>query len=118
MNWIRLFLVCLAGVTAGTWGCSRADPESQSGPQMARLTVSEHGFAPLEVQAREGKPLTMLVTRESDASCAKQIIIADAGIHRMLPIKQEVRITFTPEKRGDLRYTCCDEMVGGRIVVR
>ena len=97
-------------------GCSAAP--APSGWQTVRLSVNEHGFRPLEVAAIQGMPLTLLVTRESEAACAKEIIIAEAGIRRSLPVRQEVSVTFTPEKRGVMRYTCCQDMEGGRITVR
>ena len=115
MKWTRLLWVCLAAFSATVWGCARV---ASTEPQVARLTVNESGFSPLEVHARAGQLLTLLVTRQSESSCAKQILIADAGINRALPLRQEVNISFTPERRGKMQYTCCDDMVGGTIVVR
>jgi plastocyanin domain-containing protein len=100
---------------AAVAGCSQSLP---SDPRSVQLTVSESGFAPLEVSARQGVPLTLLVTRVSEASCAREIIIPEAGVRRSLPVREEVGITFTPERRGEMRYTCCEDMVGGKIVVR
>ena len=109
-DWLVAGLVGVAAV-----GCSQ---QVASEPRSVQLTVSESGFAPLEVSARQGVPLTLLVTRVSEASCAKEIIIPEAGIRRSLPVREEVGITFTPEKRGEMRYTCCDDMAGGRIIVQ
>lgn len=110
----RLILICLGGIVLAIWGCSRVE----TGPQTVRLAVSDHGFSPLRVEARRGELLTLLVTRESAASCAKEIIIPAVGIRDSLPLRGEVRISFRPERRGELRYTCCDDMAGGTIVVR
>ena len=115
MKWTGLLWICLAALSAAAWGCSRV---ANSEPQVAQLTVTEQGFAPLKVHARAGQLLTLQVTRLSESSCAKQIIIADAGITRALPLGQVVSISFRPEKRGEMHYTCCDDMVGGTIVVR
>lgn len=114
MTRIRLIVLGLAGIAFAVSGCSRAE----SGPRTARLTVSEQGFAPLRVEARRGEPLTLLVTRTSEASCAKEILIPALGIRDSLPLRREVRLRFTPERRGELRYTCCDDMAGGTIYVR
>ena len=62
--------------------------------------------------------MTLLVTRVSEASCAREIMIPDMAIRRSLPVGQEVSITFVPEKRGTMQYTCCDDMAGGKIQVR
>ena len=114
MNTIRLSMLGVVAVAATLWGCS----EANSGPHVARLSVSESGFSPLSVEARRGQPLTLLVTRVSEASCAKEIMIPAARIRRSLPAHQEVTITFTPMERGSMQYTCCDDMAGGTINVR
>ena len=113
MKAVRFVMACLMGLAL--WGCSE---QQSSEPQVVKLAVSESGFTPLEIAARKGTPLTLLVTRESEASCAKEIIIPGANIRRSLPVRQEVSITFTPTKRGSMQYTCCDDMTGGKIVVR
>lgn len=113
MKSVRYLVACLMGLAV--WGCS--EPRS-SVPQTVKLAVSERGFTPLEIAAQKGTPLTLLVTRESEAACAKEIIIPDAGIRRSLPVRKEVSVTFTPEKRGAMQYTCCDDMEGGKIIVR
>jgi plastocyanin domain-containing protein len=103
-------------IAALSVGCSR-DP-IDGAPQTFRLSVSEQGFTPTRIEASAGEPLTLLVTRTSESSCAKQIMIRQAGIQRELPVHQEVQITLAPQRQGELRYTCCDEMDGGRIVIR
>ena len=104
----------MAAIALGAWGCS----QKAAGPQTVKLTVSDRGFVPAEITVRKGTPVTLLVTRETDATCVKEIVIAGAGVRKELPLGQEVRITFTPEKKGDLRYACPMDMVAGSIRVQ
>jgi plastocyanin domain-containing protein len=104
----------LAAFALGAWGCS----QKSAGPQTVKLTVSDRGFVPAEITVKNGAPVTLLVTRETDATCAKEIVIAGAGVREDLPLGQEVRITFTPEKKGELRYACPMDMVSGSIKVQ
>lgn len=105
--------VCVA-FAIGAWGCSRPS----SGPQTVKVTVSDRGFVPSEIEVEQGRPVRLLVTRETDATCAKEIVIADAGVRQELPLHQEVEVTFTPEKKGELRYACGMDMVAGTLNVQ
>ncbi len=48
----------------------------------------------------------LVVTRKTDRTCAKEIVIKDLGINRPLPLNQPVEIIFTPKKQGQIRYAC------------
>jgi plastocyanin domain-containing protein len=108
-----LMAAAAAAIALAAWGCSQ-----KSGPQVVTLTVSDRGFVPAEIQVRGGEPVTLLVTRETDTTCAKEIVIAGAGVREELPLGQEVRITFTPESKGELRYACGMDMVAGTMRVQ
>jgi len=105
----------IAGIAAlalvAAWGCS------QKSPQTIRMTVSDRGFVPAEITVKKGTPVTLLVTRETEATCATELVIEGEGIHKALPLHHEVSITFTPDRKGDLRYTCPMDMVSGSIRV-
>lgn len=96
-------------------GCQRA---SVAGPQTVKLAVTDAGFVPANIPVHRGQPVVLLVTRTTDATCAKEIVIADQHIQQQLPLNQEVRITFTPEKKGHLRYACGMDMVSGTLSVQ
>jgi plastocyanin domain-containing protein len=96
-------------------GCQRAEPK---GPQTVSVAVTDAGFVPAEIAVKKGEPVVFLVTRTTDATCAKEIVIPGAHVRKALPLNQEVRITFTPEKKGDLRYVCGMDMVSGTFKVQ
>ena len=100
-------------LVAGAWGCSRSNA-----PQTVKLTVSDKGFVPAEITVDQGRPVTLLVTREVESTCATELVIEGEGIHKPLPLGQEVAITFTPRAKGDLHYSCPMDMVSGSIRVR
>jgi plastocyanin domain-containing protein len=107
-------VAAMAVIALGAWGCA----EKAAGPQTVKVTVSDRGFVPAEIQVERGRPVTLLVTRETDATCAKEIVIADAGVRKELPLHEEVEVTFTPEKKGELRYACGMDMIAGKLEVR
>ncbi len=103
-----LFLALVA------WGCA----QRASGPRTVSIDVTDRGFVPAEVKVRAGEPVTLLVTRRTDATCAKEFVIANEGIRRSLPLDEAVRIELTPKAAGDLRYACGMDMVAGTLKVQ
>jgi plastocyanin domain-containing protein len=83
-----------------------------------RITVTKNGYEPHRVTATAGKPLTLVVTRMTDETCATEIVIPEAGIDEKLPLGKPVTITFTPARTGELRYSCAMKMFQGVIDVR
>ena len=106
-------LVVVGSITAVV-GCQKS---SSAGPQTVKVAVTDAGFVPAKIDVRNGQPVVLLVTRTTDETCAKEIVIADENIRRELPLNQEVRIAFTPEKKGEIRYVCGMGMVSGSMKV-
>lgn len=95
-----------------------------SGPLVAapevkaiQMSVTEKGFEPTLVTVKKGEPVTLVVTRKTDKTCAKEIVIDDEGINEKLPLNQPVTITFTPKKTGEIKYMCGMKMLGGVLKV-
>ncbi len=99
---------------AAALACQRAPREGEP----VHITVTKNGYEPFRVRATRGKPLTLVVTRTTDETCATEIVIPEANLSRDLPLGQPVTITFTPQKTGELRYSCAMKMFQGVIDVR
>jgi len=91
--------------------CSR-----ESGP--VKITVTKNGYEPPTVHARAGQPLTLVVTRVSDETCATEFFLPEENLNVPLPLNQPVTITFTPKQAGKLRYSCAMRMFFGDIEVK
>jgi plastocyanin domain-containing protein len=85
--------------------------------QTVALTVTEHGFSPERVTVKKGEPVTLVITRITDKTCATAISIPGYDIKRELPLNKPVSITFTPKSAGEIKYVCGMGMPGGVIVV-
>jgi plastocyanin domain-containing protein len=109
-------LAVLVGAAAALFavGCAR---QGASGPKIVAVAVTDRGFEPREITVQRGEPVTLLVTRKTDATCAKEFVIADAGIRRELPLDRAVAIPFTPIRTGTVRYACPMDMIEGTIHV-
>ena len=111
-----LGMLGVVGVVAA--GCGGTGGGAGGAGTRLELAVTERGFEPSEVQAKKGIPLTLVVTRKTDATCAKEIVIADQNIRKDLPLNQAVELTFTPGNSGEMRYVCGMDMIAGKIVVQ
>jgi plastocyanin domain-containing protein len=110
MRTLAMAVLVMLGV-----GCSSADAARE---QRVRISVTEKGFVPAVVTVQSGRPVTLLVTRRTDRTCATELVLKTHGINEKLPLGRTVAIRFTPERPGTLEYACAMGMYHGRIVVR
>lgn len=107
-------VVALAGAAAG---CGTGGGGAKASGRV-EVAVTDRGFEPSRIEARAGSPVTLVVTRKTDATCAKEIVIAAQNIRQELPLNEAVEVTFTPGETGDIRFACGMDMVSGTIVVK
>jgi plastocyanin domain-containing protein len=81
------------------------------------ITVSEKGFTPDRVSVKRGEPLQLVVTRTTDRTCAKKIVVPDANVDAALPLNKAVTLNVTPTKTGEMKYACGMDMLSGVLVV-
>jgi plastocyanin domain-containing protein len=122
-----LLLLALALAACSKKG-EQADETGKSPPAAATpvpasgriaISVTEKGFEPTPIQVAKGQPITLVVTRKTDETCATELTLPEYKIDKKLPLDQPVEISFTPEKAGELVYGCAmDHMVSGVIQVR
>jgi plastocyanin len=85
---------------------------------VVELSVTTAGFEPAAVTVKKGQPVTLVITRKTDSTCAKDIVVVGQDIRRPLPLNQPVEVSFTPTKTGELKYGCAmNQMVGGVLFV-
>ncbi len=83
-----------------------------------KITVTERGFEPATVDVKAGEPVTLMILRKTERTCAREIVIDEAGIRESLPIGVPVRVAFTPERSGTIVYGCAmGKMVRGALNV-
>jgi plastocyanin domain-containing protein len=89
-------------------------------PVAARVDVqvTEAGFIPDRIPAKAGKPLTMVITRKTDRTCAREILFAGQEGKTELPLNKTVEVTYTPKASGEVKFGCAmGMMVAGVLAV-
>ena len=96
-----------------------APKEANKGGLTVQMKVTDKGFEPANVTVKKGEPVTLVITRTTEQTCATEIVIDDYGIKTPLPLNKAVTVTFTPKKAGDLQYGCAmGKMIGGVLKVQ
>ena len=117
---------------AGLMGaCSKSENKSADKPAPAdrappamgdriAISVTEKGFEPENVSVPSGKPVTLVFTRKTDSTCAKEVVIPVEGqrIEKKLPLDEAVAIEITFPKAGQITYACGMDMIKGVVTVQ
>jgi plastocyanin domain-containing protein len=82
------------------------------------MKVTDRGFEPNRIEVKKGEPLHLVVTRKTDATCAKELLIKDVNLRKELPLDKPVAFDFTPNKAGEMTYVCGMGMISGTLIVQ
>jgi len=114
---LKSVLVTAALGLVGSVAVAAEHDHHAAATQVVKLEVTSEGFLPAEVQVKKDIPVRLEVTRKTEKTCAKQLVIKDKNIRLELPLDKTVSVTFTPDKAGRLRYACSMDMVSGVLLV-
>lgn len=110
---MRRFLIFgLAAAFAA--GCAKSAP--RPGYAEVAIHVTSDGFVPSRAIAPRGKPVTLVVTRETDETCVSGMVIAGNDKQWDLPLHRAVRIDLAQGVTDTLRYVCTMGMEHGEVV--
>ena len=109
-------------------GCKEAPAPTPSTPtaraapaapaRRVALKVTAEGFQPDSVPLKAGEPVTLVVTRVSDETCATDLLIDGTDIKVALPLNTPVEVAYVPARAGKVKFGCAmDMMVSGVLLV-
>lgn len=92
--------------------------------QVIKLTVTEEGFTPKELNVKPNVPVTLKITRKTNNTCSASIEVVldeknkDKNIKQDLPLNKEVKIKIGALAKGEIRFGCGMSMMDhGKILV-
>lgn len=80
--------------------------------------VTDKGFEPSRIEVKKGEPLHFVVTRKTEATCAKALAIPDANLQKDLPLDKPVTFDLTPSKSAQVTYVCGMGIISGSLIVQ
>lgn len=89
-------------------------------PSSGRIAIraDEHGFTPSAVTLEKDKPATLVFTRTTDDTCAKEVVFPDIGVKKDLPLNKPVDVEVPTTAPRTLTFACGMNMFKGSVVVR
>lgn len=106
-------------VAAAPVEAAKAQPvAAPASGRVIELAVTDDGFEPDDVKLKANEPVTFRVTRKTDDTCARDLLIDGTDIKLPLPLNETVEVAWTPTKAGAVKFGCAmDMMVGGTLLV-
>ncbi len=101
---------------------AKPSPAAPSAAKSTRfeIAVTDEGFKPDDVKVPAATPITLVFTRKTDSTCAKEVVITADGkkIQKALPLNTPVEIAATFPTAGKLSYACSMDMVKATLTVQ
>ena len=87
-------------------------------PVRVLVEVTKDGFVVANAPSlKAGTPVTRVVTRTVDNTCATDIVLKEFGLSAPLPLGKPVEVTFVPSKPGKVHFACAMDMFSGELKV-
>jgi plastocyanin domain-containing protein len=83
-----------------------------------QVAVTDRGFEPAEIAVKRGQNVTLAITRQTDMTCATDVVVAGTEIRQDLPLNQTVKISLGKVEADTVRFACGMGMIEGTIVAR
>lgn len=84
--------------------------------QVIRMKITSQGFAPNTLKIKKGVPVKWIIDGNQVSSCTNKIIVPSLNISKNIS-KGENVVTFTPDKVGEIPFSCWMGMVRGKFIV-
>lgn len=110
--WVILSVVFL--LTA----VSKTNAQKKLKLQTAKVLINDQGYSRTSITLRRGVPTRITFLRQTDSTCATEIVISEYGINRPLPLNTPVVVSFTPKRSGEVGFTCGMNMMRGKLIVQ
>lgn len=91
-------------------------PEIVNDFQIINTSANSRGYDPNVFIIEKGKPVNWVISGDAVNSCNNEILIPELNISQEIKAGYNI-IKFTPEKEGELRFSCWMGMLGGKFLV-
>jgi len=84
--------------------------------QIVEMDLTFRGYSPNVLFVKKDIPVRWIVNVQQMTGCTDEIIMPEYNIKKTLGYGENI-IEFTPDKLGDIKFSCWMEMVWGKFVV-
>ena len=116
------FAILLVTLAATVSACKRGDDgaasaAAQDGKPTA-IRADENGFTPTSVAVKKGAPASLVFTRTSDETCAKEVVFPEIKLKKDLPLNTPVTVDVPSGDARTLTFQCGMGMFKGKVVIQ
>jgi sulfite exporter TauE/SafE/copper chaperone CopZ len=114
-----LALVGVSGNIFGNQNGQKAQTKNNDATvaeQVVQMHVTRAGFSPNVFKIKKGVPVRWVIKGDNVTSCTNKIIVPSLGISQSLSSGDNV-VNFTPDKIGEIPFSCWMGMVRGKFIV-
>jgi plastocyanin domain-containing protein len=90
--------------------------KTDSVEQIIEMHVTSAGFSPSVLRLKRGVPVRWVIKGDRITGCTNKIIVPSLGISQALVSGDNV-VNFTPDKVGEIPFSCWMGMVRGKFIV-
>lgn len=83
-----------------------------------KVSVRAAGYEPSRIGVKKGERVRLAFYRADGRNCGGKVVFPSLNIERELPAGQTTLVEITPERSGDLAFTCGASMLRGTLVVQ
>jgi len=87
-------------------------------PGVTRVTADEKGFTPNAIELKKGEPATLIFTRTTDSTCARDIVFPELDINEPLPLNEPVKLEISTGEARKLTFQCGMGMYKSSVVIQ
>jgi len=84
--------------------------------QIIQMNLTRNGYEPNTLYAKKSIPVKWIINVQEISGCTSQIIMPEYNIKKNLQ-KGENIIEFTPDKTGEIKFSCGMQMVWGKFII-
>ena len=110
MNWMQT-------QTPETQGSNETAAINNSSGTIIQINASNSGYSPRTLHVKANTPITLNLVTEKTYSCARDFLIPDLSVERLLPDTGIVSVDIPAQKTGTvMNFTCSMGMYTGVII--
>lgn len=112
-----LLASCLLVTGTGCSGNETANASTEGGVQKATVLIEDAKYNPATVRVKKGQPVELTFTGGKELGCGGTVVFKSLNQTKKVETGKSVTFAFTPDKAGDIRFTCDMDMFDGKVVV-
>lgn len=114
---MRRSLLATALAALSIAGCNTNAPAGAPAGGPVSIVVDADGFKPSTVSFKKGDKASLVFTRTTDETCAKEVVFPDLNLKKPLPKGQPVTIDVPTDKDRSLTFQCGMGMYKSSVVI-